>query len=43
MNAAQIEFYRSHLGGNPCARCTVCGSVWAYWDDMEDLEHDCQE
>ena len=41
MNAARIEFYRSHLGGNPCARCTGCGHVWAYWDEPDDLAHAC--
>jgi DnaJ-class molecular chaperone len=41
MTAARIEFYRSHLGGNPCARCTGCGSTYVYWHDREDLAHAC--
>ena len=41
MNAPRIEFHRSHLAGNPCARCTGCGHVWVYWDEPEDLAHAC--
>ena len=41
MSAARIEFYRSEFAGHPCARCTVCGSVWAHWHDMDDLAHAC--
>jgi DnaJ-class molecular chaperone len=41
MNAARIEFYRSHLAGTRCARCTGCGHIWAYWDEPEDLAHAC--
>jgi DnaJ-class molecular chaperone len=41
MNAPQIQFYRSHLAGTRCARCTGCGHIWVYWDEPEDLAHAC--
>jgi DnaJ-class molecular chaperone len=37
----EIEYYDSHLAGNRCARCTGCGTMWAYWDEPEDLTHEC--
>ena len=39
--APKIEFYRSQLAGNPCARCTGCGSTYVYWDDIDELAHAC--
>lgn len=37
-----VRLYHSRLGGNLVATCDVCGSVWAYWDCVCELAHECE-
>lgn len=36
------EFGRGHFTGQPYARCTQCGTVSVYWEDVEELEQVCE-
>lgn len=36
-----IEITRSHFGGQPVARCKQCGWTCVYWEDPQELEHEC--
>lgn len=36
-----IEIGRSHFGGQPVAKCKQCGWTCVYWEDPQDLEHEC--
>lgn len=36
-----VRGYTSRLGGNYVATCDTCGHVWAYWDCVCELDHEC--
>ena len=42
MIAGKIEFGRGRLTGQPYAQCMDCGWMCVYWEDNEDLEHECK-
>ena len=39
----KIVFEHTRLSGNWVAKCTECEFVSVYWEEAEELEHDCQE
>ena len=43
MTSANIVFEHSRLSGNWVAKCVDCKFVSAYWEEEEELEHDCEE
>jgi hypothetical protein len=39
----KIVYTHSRLAGNWVAKCEDCNFLSAYWEEEEDLEHDCEE
>jgi hypothetical protein len=39
----KIVFEHTRLSGNWVAKCTDCNFVSVYWEEAEELEHDCKE
>jgi len=37
-----MEYGQSHLAGQPYARCRDCGYTSVYWEDEDDLIHECE-
>lgn len=38
-----IELYSTDFTGEPRARCSECGKVWALWECACEFEHECEE
>lgn len=39
----KIVYTHSRLAGNWVAQCEDCNFLSVYWEEEEELEHDCEE